>query len=247
MKIKTILNASLPGFGLTSTAIAGSAETKANTIHQATYIQFTANTGQESKLAGFLKAGAQLVHQTEPQTKLWFALQGDKETFAIFDVFHDEAGRVAHFSGKVAAALQDNSVALVKGGWLNGVLNAVQNSEILATNNYQSDDVLQSTKASYIILKAKSGKEQELAALLQDGAAIISKTEPKTLFWLALKLDESTYAIFDTFTDDTGVQAHFSGAVAGALKSQAENLIVGGWQHGVLDNVHQFNVIAAVK
>ncbi len=123
----------------------------------------------------------------------------------------------------------------------------MQNSEIIAANNYKVDAVLKSTKASYIILKSQPGKEKELATLLHDGAAMISKTEPNTLFWLALKLDESTYAIFDTFTDDYGVQAHFSGAVAGALKSKAEDIVVGGWQHGVLENVHQFNVIAAVR
>ena len=247
MKINTIVKASLLGLIVNGAAIAGGNNTESVTIHQATYIQLTANKNQEAKLTNFLKAGAHLVQQTEPQTKLWFALQGNKDSFAIFDVFPDEAGRSAHFSGKVAAALRDNSETLIKGGWKEGVLSAVQNSEIIATNNYKVNTVLESTKASYIVLKAKPGKEKELANLLVDGAAIVSKTEPKTLFWLALKLDESTYAIFDTFTDDTGVDAHFSGAVAGALKSKAEDLVIGGWQHGVLDNVHQFNIIAAVK
>ncbi len=126
MRIKTIVNASLLGLGMTGTAIAGGVDAEATAIHQATYIQLTANTNQEAKLADFLKSGAQLVEQTEPQTKLWFALQSDKDTFAIFDAFHDEAGRIAHFSGKVAAALQDNSATLIKGGWTDGVLSAVQ-------------------------------------------------------------------------------------------------------------------------
>jgi hypothetical protein len=41
----------------------------------------------------------------EPATVAWFATRLG-QTFAIFDVFPDEAGRQAHFSSNVAAALK---------------------------------------------------------------------------------------------------------------------------------------------
>ncbi|MCL9685490.1 hypothetical protein [Legionella maioricensis] len=244
MNIKNILNSSLLGLGLVGTSIAAT-PTIENDLRQASYIQFKGNAGQEIKLADFLKNGAALVRETEPQTLFWFALQGENELVAIFDVFHDDAGRTAHFAGKVAAALHDNAATLINGGWDKGVLANVQNSEIIATNNYQSDVVLKAAKASYIVLKAQPGKEKELETLLRDAANIISKTEPGTSFWLALKLDSTTYAIFDTFGDEGARTAHFKGAVAESLKNNANHLIVGGWQQGVLNNVHHFNIIAS--
>ena len=41
----------------------------------------------------------------EPETVAWFAVRFDKDTFAIFDAFNNEAGRDAHLRGLVAAAL----------------------------------------------------------------------------------------------------------------------------------------------
>jgi quinol monooxygenase YgiN len=35
----------------------------------------------------------------------WFAIRMGPSTFGIFDVFPDDAGRQAHLSGQVAAAL----------------------------------------------------------------------------------------------------------------------------------------------
>jgi quinol monooxygenase YgiN len=52
----------------------------------------------------FLEGGRALVNE-EPATTAWFAVQLGPTTFAIFDAFPDDAGRQAHLSGKVAAAL----------------------------------------------------------------------------------------------------------------------------------------------
>ena len=46
--------------------------------------------------------------QNEPATTAWFALRLGASTFGIFDVFPDEAGRQAHLSGKLAAALMES-------------------------------------------------------------------------------------------------------------------------------------------
>jgi quinol monooxygenase YgiN len=43
--------------------------------------------------------------QAEPATTAWFGLRLGPSTFGIFDAFPDEAGRNAHLSGRVAAAL----------------------------------------------------------------------------------------------------------------------------------------------
>ena len=43
--------------------------------------------------------------QDEPETTAWFGIRLGPSTFGIFDAFPNEAGRQAHLSGKVAAAL----------------------------------------------------------------------------------------------------------------------------------------------
>jgi quinol monooxygenase YgiN len=52
----------------------------------------------------FLEGGRAIVNE-EPATTAWFAIQLGPTSFAIFDVFPDDAGRQAHLAGKVAAAL----------------------------------------------------------------------------------------------------------------------------------------------
>jgi len=43
--------------------------------------------------------------QEEPATTVWFGIRLGPSTFGIFDAFPDEAGRQAHLTGRVAAAL----------------------------------------------------------------------------------------------------------------------------------------------
>ena len=70
-------------------------------------VQLEAKQGREADLEAFLKGGLELV-QNEPATTAWFALRLGASTFGIFDVFPDEAGRQAHLSGKLAAALMES-------------------------------------------------------------------------------------------------------------------------------------------
>ena len=69
-------------------------------------VQLEAKQGREADLEAFLKGGLELV-QNEPATTAWFAIRLGASTFGIFDVFPDEAGRQAHLSGKLAAALME--------------------------------------------------------------------------------------------------------------------------------------------
>ena len=70
-------------------------------------LRLEAKPGKESAVEEFLKGGLEIVNQ-EPATTAWFAIRLGPSTFGIFDVFPDEAGRDAHLSGQVAAALQEH-------------------------------------------------------------------------------------------------------------------------------------------
>ena len=70
------------------------------------FVRVEAKPGKEVEVEKFLR-GALPVVQEEPATVAWFALRLGPSTFGIFDVFADEAGRQAHLSGRVAAALKD--------------------------------------------------------------------------------------------------------------------------------------------
>ena len=98
----------------------------------ATFIMIEAAPGQSDQLAALLRAAGPIVAKTEPGTLFWAGLQIDKTTFAIFDIFADEAGRAAHFDGQVAGLLMEKSGDLVRGGWTDGVVANVRNYDILA-------------------------------------------------------------------------------------------------------------------
>lgn len=77
-------------------------------VEFALFARLEAKPGKESEVESFLKSALPIVEQ-EPKTPLWFAIRLGKSTFGIFDVFPDEAGREAHLSGKVAAALMQKA------------------------------------------------------------------------------------------------------------------------------------------
>ena len=68
------------------------------------FVRLEAKPGKEAELAGFLEAGLALAN-AEDQTPVWFAVRFGPSTFAIFDAFADEQGRVAHLGGAIAEAL----------------------------------------------------------------------------------------------------------------------------------------------
>lgn len=209
--------------------------------HTASYIAMPAAEGQTGAFAEFLAGAAPIVGETEPGTVLWFALQAN-DTLAIFDIFEDGEARDAHFSGAVAAALNQNAATLVDGGWDDGVVANINNSDVLSVK--VPVDLYTATTATYIKLEAAQGKGPELAALLTAAGPIVADTEHKTLFWAALQIDENNFAIFDIFADNTGREAHFAGQVAGLLNEKAPELVSGGWDDGVLANVHNFDILA---
>jgi len=217
-------------------------------MSKANMIRMSANADASSDLQQFLVAGGQLVEQTEPLTKRWYALsdEGEAGSHAIFDVFPDQAGRQAHFDGPVAAALAEKAPALIQGGW-DGVLQGVSNMVPVAT--HEADATAEVKKASYITMTAAPGRAADLEAFLTAGRDMVAETEPETLYWVALKSEDESgkFAIFDLFADDSGRAKHFGGAVAKALSENAADLIAGGWNEGVLANVTHFQVHARVR
>ena len=81
-------------------------------VNVALFVRLEAKAGKEAEVAAFLESGLALVEE-EPATTAWFGLQLGPSTFGIFDAFPDEAGRQAHLTGRVAAALMANAAELL--------------------------------------------------------------------------------------------------------------------------------------
>jgi quinol monooxygenase YgiN len=75
-----------------------------NTVTVALLVKLEAKPGKEGEVEAFLRSALPIV-QEEPATVAWFAIRIGPSTFGIVDAFPDDAGRQAHLSGKVAAAL----------------------------------------------------------------------------------------------------------------------------------------------
>lgn len=82
-------------------------------VKVALFVRLEAKPGKEKEVENFLLDGLPIV-QEEPATTAWFGIRLGPSTFGIFDAFPDEAGRQAHLSGKVAAALMAKAELLAK-------------------------------------------------------------------------------------------------------------------------------------
>jgi quinol monooxygenase YgiN len=78
--------------------------------------------------------------------------------------------------------------------------------------------------ALFARLEAKPGKENDVAAFLEQGLQLANQ-ETTTPLWFALRLGPTTFAIFDAFRDEAGRQAHLDGPIAKALMANAPNLL----------------------
>lgn len=75
-----------------------------------------------------------------------------------------------------------------------------------------------------VTVKAKPGREDDVASFLE-GALPLAQQENDTTAWFAIKIDDSTFGVFDVFPSDEGRQAHLNGPIAAALMEQAEDLL----------------------
>ncbi len=74
--------------------------------------RLVAKPGKENAVADLLKGAISLAN-AEHNTVTWYAFQLDSNTFGIFDTFPNEAGRQAHLSGPIAAALMAHADELL--------------------------------------------------------------------------------------------------------------------------------------
>jgi quinol monooxygenase YgiN len=94
-------------------------------VKVALFVRLEAKPGKEKEVENFLLSGLSIV-QAEPATTAWFGLRLGPSTFGIFDAFPDEAGRQAHLTGRVAAAL------MVKAGELLAAPPSIEKVDVLA-------------------------------------------------------------------------------------------------------------------
>lgn len=91
--------------------------------------------------------------------------------------------------------------------------------------------------ALYAPLRAKPGKEAEVEEFLKLGAQM-SEQESGTISWFALKEGEGRYAVFDTFDDERGREAHMNGDIAKALMAKASELF------SETPQIHKIDILA---
>jgi quinol monooxygenase YgiN len=90
----------------------------------------------------------------------------------------------------------------------------------------------------FVTLKAKPGKEAEVEQFLKSALPLANQEEATTV-WFALKLNASTFGIFDAFANDSGRQAHLSGPIAAALMASWKDLL------SEAPKIEQVDVLAA--
>src|SRR5438270_10543719 len=96
--------------------------------------------------------------------------------------------------------------------------------------------------ALYVPLQAKPGKEKEVADFLRSAVPLVN-AEAGTISWFAIQEGPSSFAIFDTFDDEAGRDAHLNGRVAAALmeKAKARDLFAKA------PDIHKLEILAAKR
>jgi quinol monooxygenase YgiN len=87
------------------------------------------------------------------------------------------------------------------------------------------------------LMKAKPGKDADLASFLEDGRAIAA-AEKGTVTWYAFKLEDSTFGIFDTFESEDAREAHLGGEIPRAIAQVIPDLLAND------PEIHLVDVIA---
>jgi quinol monooxygenase YgiN len=90
----------------------------------------------------------------------------------------------------------------------------------------------------YVRLEAKPGKEDDLAAFLEQGLEMANQ-EQATPVWFAVRLGATSFAIFDAFADEAGREAHLGGPIAAALMARAGELLA------TAPSIERFDVIGS--
>ena len=100
-------------------------------------------------------------------------------------------------------------------------------------------EVVMTKFALYVPLEAKPGKEEAVAEFLRSAVPLVN-SEPGTISWYAIQEGPSSFAIFDTFDDEGGRDAHLNGQVAAALMAKAEE----GELFAKPPQIHKLSILA---
>lgn len=76
----------------------------------------------------------------------------------------------------------------------------------------------------FIELVARAEREHDVAAFLIDALPAV-QLESGTICWFGVRLDHSTFAIFDAFESEEARDVHLAGAIAEALADRAGDLL----------------------
>lgn len=148
-----------------------------------------------------------------------FGVKLSETKFIIFDTFADEAGRNAHLTGTVAAALGENAPKLLSEG------PEIHKVEILASV-VRSESAKKDAKLGlYVPLVAKPEHAETVKDFLKSACALVAENEPLTLQWYAFRKGTNEFGIFDTAATQEGIDAHLNGPVAAKLLANAETLL----------------------
>jgi quinol monooxygenase YgiN len=93
--------------------------------------------------------------------------------------------------------------------------------------------------ALYVPLEAKPGKEKDVADFLRSAVPLVN-AEAGTVSWYAIQEGPSSFAIFDTFDDEAGRDAHLNGKVAAALMEKVK----AGDMFAKTPEIHKLGIIA---
>ena len=88
-------------------------------------------------------------------------------------------------------------------------------------------------------LNTKPGKEKEVADFLRSAVPLVS-AEVATISWFAIQEGPSSFAIFDTFDDEAGRDAHLNGKVAAALMEKVKS----GELFAKAPEIHKIEILA---
>jgi quinol monooxygenase YgiN len=83
-------------------------------------------------------------------------------------------------------------------------------------------------------LEAKPEKAEELGEFLKAGRDL-AVAEEGTVTWYAFRIDDTHYGIFDTFEDQSGLQAHLDGEIPKALAQVGPDLLASEPEIGPVD------------
>jgi LuxR family transcriptional regulator, maltose regulon positive regulatory protein len=161
------------------------------------------------------------VHALQQRTEGWAAglylaglsLRGRKDTALIVRAFSgDDRQIVDYFAAEVLDGLPPRFRSLLL---RTSVLDRLAGPLCDAVTGADgSQRLLEEIERSQLFLVPLDNARQPLAA-----------AEPATVTWYAFKLSDTTFGIFDTFSDEAGRQAHLNGPIAAALGQAGPGLL----------------------